>query len=173
MSDPNLQCPAEKAMPRRSFHLAVIYICNALMGAALAVPTLFYLLSPQRNRNKSVFVDAGDISQLTPGTPVEMSFQHSRLDGWRAVTEKRTAWVVKMPDNKVVAFGPQCTHLGCAYHWDQSVKEFVCPCHASFFSIQGAVLAGPAPRPLDRYSTQIKDNRLQIGPLKTSGEAKG
>jgi menaquinol-cytochrome c reductase iron-sulfur subunit len=173
MSDSNPLCPAEKAMPRRSFHLAVIYVCNALIGAALAVPTLFYLLAPPRSRKKSVFVDAGDISQLTPGTPVEMSFQQSRLDGWRAVTEKRTAWVVKTPDNQVVAYGPQCTHLGCAYHWDQSSKQFACPCHSSFFSIQGAVLAGPAPRPLDRYVTKIQDNRLQIGPLKVSGEAKG
>lgn len=160
-------------MPRRSFHLAVIYVCNALMGLALAVPTLAYLLVPARSRKKSAFVDAGDISQLTVGTPVEMSFQQSRIDGWRAVTEKRTAWVVKTADNNVVAYGPQCTHLGCAYHWDDPTKQFVCPCHASYFSIQGAVLTGPAPRPLDRYVTKIENNRLQVGPLKISEEAKG
>jgi menaquinol-cytochrome c reductase iron-sulfur subunit len=160
-------------MHRRSFYTAVIYICNALMGLALAVPTLMYLLVPPFGRKKSSFVDAGDISQLTVGTPVEMSFQQSRIDGWRAVTEKRTAWVVKTPDNQVVAYGPQCTHLGCAYHWDEGTKQFACPCHASFFSIQGAVLAGPAPRPLDRYVTKIQDNRLQVGPLRTSDEAKG
>lgn len=176
MSDPKPTRPEarlEKVMPRRSFYLAVIYICNAVMGAALAVPTLLYLLVPPRSRKQSAYVDAGDISQLTIGTPVEMSFQQSRLDGWRAVTEKRTAWVVKTAENKVVAYGPQCTHLGCAYHWDDGGKQFACPCHASFFSIQGAVLAGPAPRPLDRYVTKIQGNRLQIGPLKPSDEGKG
>jgi menaquinol-cytochrome c reductase iron-sulfur subunit len=173
MSDQKPPYLDEKAMPRRSFHLAVIYICNALMGLALAVPTLIYLFIPPRSRNKSAFVDAGDISQLGIGTPVEMSFQQSRVDGWRAVTEKRTAWVVRTPDNKVVAYGPQCTHLGCAYHWDAEISQFACPCHSSLFSIQGAVLAGPAPRPLDRYVTQIQNNRLQIGPLKISDEAKG
>jgi menaquinol-cytochrome c reductase iron-sulfur subunit len=162
MPDPNDQ------MPRRTFHLAVIYILGTLMGLALAVPTLIYLLAPPRTRRQSAFVDAGDISQLTPDAPVEMSFQQTRVDGWRVLTEKRTAWVVKTGDNKIVAFGPQCTHLGCAYHWDQGVKQFACPCHASFFSLQGQVLAGPAPRPLDRYLTRIQNNRLQVGALRPS-----
>ena len=47
----------------------------------------------------------------------------------------------------MVAFNPACTHLGCAYHWDESPNNFVCPCHASVFSIDGKVLVGPAPRP--------------------------
>jgi menaquinol-cytochrome c reductase iron-sulfur subunit len=170
---PPAPAPAEKAIPRRSFYVAVIYVCNAIMGIALAVPALMYLLIQPRSRKQSAFVDAGDVSQLTPGVPVEMSFQQSRIDGWRPVTEKRTAWVVKTADNNVVAYGPQCTHLGCAYHWDGGIKEFVCPCHSSFFSIEGTVLAGPAPRPLDRYITKIQDNRIQIGPLKAPVEAKG
>jgi menaquinol-cytochrome c reductase iron-sulfur subunit len=155
-------------MPRRAFHLAVIYILGAIIGFALAIPTLVYLLAAPRTRKQSGFVDAGDISQLTPGSPVEMSFQQSRVDGWRVITEKKTAWVVKTSDSKIIAFGPQCTHLGCAYHWNQGVKQFECPCHASFFSLDGKVLSGPAPRPLDRYVTTVQNNRLQVGPLKTS-----
>lgn len=157
-----------EAMPRRTFQLAMIYALGAIIGLALAIPTIIYLLVPPRTRQQSGWVDAGDISQLTPDSPVEMSFQQSRVDGWKVVTEKKTAWVVKTPDNKVIAFGPQCTHLGCAYHWDEEVKEFACPCHASLFSIDGRVLAGPAPRPLDRYITRIQNNRLQVGALKLS-----
>ena len=163
--------PKQEEMPRRAFHLAVIYILGALISVALAIPTLIYLLVPPRARKNSGYVDAGDISQLTPDAPVEMSFQQSRVDGWKVVTEKRTAWVVKTADNQVVAYGPQCTHLGCAYHWDAGVKQFACPCHASFFSLDGKVLAGPAPRPLDRYVTRIQNNRLQVGVLKNSAES--
>src|ERR1700690_1882794 len=101
----------KEQMPRRAFHLAVINIFGALIGVALAIPTLIYLLAPPRTRKDSGFVDAGDISQLTPDAPVEMSFQDTRVDGWRVVTEKKTAWVVKTPDNKIIAFGPQCTPL--------------------------------------------------------------
>jgi menaquinol-cytochrome c reductase iron-sulfur subunit len=156
---------------RRTWHLVVIYALGAIMGLALAIPTILYLFIPPRQRRRSQWIDAGDVSQLTPGSPVEMSFQESRIDGWRVITEKKTAWVVKEPNNQIVAFGPQCTHLGCAYHWDDPAKKFICPCHASFFSIEGQVLAGPAPRPLDRYVTRIENNRLQIGQLRPSANA--
>ena len=153
---------------RRTFHLAAIYALGALIGLAMAIPTLLYLLIPPKPRNRLSWIDAGDISQLTPGQPTALSFQENRLDGWKVVTEKKTAWVVKNADNKIVAFGPQCTHLACAYHWEASADKFVCPCHGSEFSVDGKVLMGPATRPLDRYATKIDNNRLQLGELKQS-----
>ena len=73
--------------------------------------------------------------------------------------------MVKQADNSVVAYGPQCTHLGCAYHWDDGKTEFLCPCHNSLFSLDGKVISGPAPRPLDRYETKIEGNKLLVGRL--------
>jgi menaquinol-cytochrome c reductase iron-sulfur subunit len=160
--------PETHGTTRRAFHLAAIYILGALIGLALAIPTLLYLLVPPRPRKQSRWLDAGDISQLTPGSPIEMNFQESRLDGWKLVTAKKSAWVVKEPNNQIVAFGPQCTHLGCAYHWEASSNKFMCPCHGSYFALDGKVLEGPAPRPLDRYVTKIENSRLQIGELRVS-----
>jgi menaquinol-cytochrome c reductase iron-sulfur subunit len=153
---------------RRAFHLAVVYVLGALIGLAMAIPTVLYLLVPPKPRKQSGWIDAGDVSQLAPGVPVAMSFQESRLDGWKLTTEKKTAWVVKEADNKIVAFGAQCTHLACAYHWEMESGKFMCPCHGSYFSVEGKVLAGPAPRPLDRYLTRVENNRLQIGELRES-----
>jgi menaquinol-cytochrome c reductase iron-sulfur subunit len=153
---------------RRAFHLAAVYVLGALIALAMAIPTVLYLLVPPKPRKQSGWLDAGDVSQLTPGVPVALNFQQSTLDGWKLQTEKKTAWVVKEADNKIVAFGPQCTHLACAYHWEMDAGKFVCPCHGSVFSIDGKVLEGPAARPLDRYATRIENNRLQIGELKQS-----
>ncbi len=156
---------------RRGFYTQAIFALNTLLAAALAVPALVYLLVPGGRKRKETFVDAGDVSHLAPGAPVELSFQQSRIDGWRVSTEKRTAWVVKTAADKVIAYGPQCTHLGCAYHWEEQPKQFVCPCHASLFSVDGKVISGPAPRPLDRYVAQTRNGRLFLGPLRQSGES--
>ena len=54
-----------------------------------------------------------------------------------------------------------CTHLGCTPRLDGAV--FVCPCHGSRFTRDGAVLNGPAARPLDRAFVGLAaDGRLVI-----------
>jgi Rieske Fe-S protein len=51
-----------------------------------------------------------------------------------------------------VAFSGKCPHLGCGYKWRSHKTRgqvFLCPCHLSLYDASGAVLDGPAPRPLD------------------------
>jgi quinol---cytochrome c reductase iron-sulfur subunit, bacillus type len=169
MSTTNLETDDSKPN-RRGFCCAVIYAFGSLIGAALAVPAAVYLFLPPRTRKESQWVDAGDLTQLEPHQPQEVTFRRTRVDGWKVTSEKATAWVVKMSEQKVVAFSPWCTHLGCAYHWDAQKNEFLCPCHGSVFGIDGKVLAGPAPRPLDRYDVKVENTRLWLGPIRKSGE---
>jgi len=159
---------AEKpAVPtRRAFYVGAIYGIWAAITAALGLPALIYLFFPPKARKNNEWVDIGDVTKLPVNAPVEMAFRHNRVDGWKVTSEKGTAWVVKQADNSVVAFGPQCTHLGCAYHWEDSKNEFLCPCHNSLFGADGKVVSGPAPRPLDRYEAKVQGTRLLIGPLR-------
>lgn len=41
-----------------------------------------------------------------------------------------------------------CTHAGCVVHWNPFERCWDCPCHGSQFAPDGAVLNGPALRPL-------------------------
>lgn len=153
---------------RRSFQIGVIYGIWTAISAALGLPAIAYLFFPPKARKESDWVDAGDVSKVASGAPVELTFRRNRVDGWKVYSEKSTAWVIRQPDNSVVAFGPQCTHLGCAYHWEEGKNEFLCPCHNSLFSSDGKVISGPAPRPLDRYDVKVQGSRLLLGPLRQS-----
>lgn len=163
---------------RRRFFVGAIYAIWGLIATALGLPAAAYLLLPPKVRKENEWLDIGDISKLAGDSPVEMTFRRNRVDGWKIISENSTAWVVKLgnvvkeANNQVVAFGPQCTHLGCAYHWEEGKNEFVCPCHSSVFGVDGRVISGPAPRPLDRYEARIEGARLLIGKLqKSSPEA--
>jgi len=134
------------------------------MAAVVAVPAAFYLLVKPHSEEAEVMVEIADLGRLSDGKPQEVVYTRTRMDGWKQVKEKTTAWVVKTDAQHVVAFAPQCTHLGCIYHWEPEASSFVCPCHASAFGIDGAVLDGPAPRPLDRHVTRIERGKVLIGP---------
>jgi menaquinol-cytochrome c reductase iron-sulfur subunit len=147
---------------RRSFYSAAIAGLGAIMTAALAAPAAAYLLFRPKSQKQSDFVPAADLSQLTIGKPEEVVFHRTRVDGWRVLNEKSTAWVVRKDDQNVVAFTPQCTHLACAYHCEEKDSKFFCPCHNSVFAIDGKVVSGPAPRPLDRYVTKVDQGKVLI-----------
>ena len=147
---------------RRAFFLTMVYGLWAAMGAAVSIPAVAYLLLPPKLRKETEWDEAGDVTRMVPNSPVEMVFRRNRVDGWRIESEKTTAWAVKLDSGQIIALEPQCTHLGCAYHWDDSRKQFLCPCHTSVFSVDGKVLEGPAPRPLDRYEAKVENNKLLV-----------
>src|SRR5262245_31098657 len=130
------QDPSE-GTTRRHAVIAGIYGLWAAIAAALGLPALVYLFFPPKARQQDEWVDAGDVSKLAPNAQVEVTFRRNRVDGWKVTSEKSTAWVVKLAGDQIVAFGPQCTHLGCAYHWEDNKNQFLCPCHASLFAMDG------------------------------------
>ncbi len=58
-----------------------------------------------------------------------------------------------------VAFDLRCTHQGCPVH--KVDGGFACPCHGGRYDDDGAVTAGPPPRPLRRLP--IVNDRVVVG----------
>lgn len=139
-----------------------------MIGLGLAVPAALYLLLPPKLRRKDDWVEVTAVADLKPDVPTEIVYRQKRTDGWKTLNEKRTAWVIRGQNSKITAFGPQCTHLGCAYHWEVDKSQFLCPCHTSIFGLDGKVITGPAPRPLDRFETKIANGKLMLGALRES-----
>jgi menaquinol-cytochrome c reductase iron-sulfur subunit len=161
-----------EGLARRGFFVRATQVLGALITGGLTLPALAYLFRGPNTIHPGGWVDATDVTRLKPRIPEEISFRRVRKDGWNLISEKSTAWVVKLTDTEVVAFTPQCTHLGCAYHYEAEKGEFLCPCHTSNFSIEGKVLTGPAPRPLDRYPVQLQGSRLLIGSIEAAPKKK-
>jgi menaquinol-cytochrome c reductase iron-sulfur subunit len=140
----------------------VTKIAAGLVGLGLAIPLAGYVISPALRRRAQSWVEVGRLDALQEGEPTQLDYVTIARDGYMEAKTQKAVWAVKQPDGSVTVFAPLCTHLGCGYHWDTTDRQFKCPCHGSIYDVTGAVLAGPAPRALDRLPTKIEAGRLLV-----------
>lgn len=78
--------------------------------------------------------------------------------------------VYRDPKGSLHAVSSVCTHLGCLVKFNNAEKTWDCPCHGSRFGVDGAVLDGPATRPLAKKALDV---RHASGTIDASGVAEG
>jgi menaquinol-cytochrome c reductase iron-sulfur subunit len=147
---------------RRSFFTWLIVAAAGLIGISLAVPLIGYVASPALKRRERRWVNAGPVSDLPVGEPAQRDLVMTVTDGYMEVAAVRGIWALRRVTNEVTVYSPICTHLGCGFRWDVGARRFKCPCHGSEFDLDGKVVGGPAPRPLDHLPVKIEDGQLLV-----------
>ena len=71
--------------------------------------------------------------------------------------------VIRVSEKSIHALSAVCTHLGCIVKWDGSKGQLICPCHVAAFDVNGNVVSGPAPSPLQSITTKIAQDEIIIG----------
>ncbi len=71
-------------------------------------------------------------------------------------------YIVIRTEKGVFALSAVCTHLGCLVNWDPDAREIICPCHAARFDLNGNVIGGPAPKPLQQIRATIVNGNIEI-----------
>jgi Rieske Fe-S protein len=73
---------------------------------------------------------------------------------------ERPVYVRRLASGELVAVLASCTHQGCQP--EPVGDRLVCPCHGSEFTFEGAVLQGPAERPLTRYPVTLEGDDVVV-----------
>jgi menaquinol-cytochrome c reductase iron-sulfur subunit len=147
---------------RRTFLAQVIGACVAFLAALVGIPAIGAAVGPALQREEAEWLPVGSPDSFQQGVPKLVNITVSRRDGWIETTEVKGVWVVRQSGEQFTAYNGRCTHLGCAYSWQASLNQFACPCHAGVFGLDGKVLAGPPPRPLDTLSVRVDGGGLQV-----------
>jgi menaquinol-cytochrome c reductase iron-sulfur subunit len=169
---------------RRRFLIRAATVLGGAIAAVLAVPITGFMTAPGWGA-KSVpkllsttvaptlrsedWASVGRVKDFEVGVPKYLEVERHVVDGWVTEDAPVGVHVVRTSDQDVVVFDPHCTHLGCPLSWSTGAAAFVCPCHGGMFGSNGAVLAGPAPRPMIRYETRTEGGEVFIGTFIAEG----
>lgn len=132
----------------------------ATLGAA--IPFVGYFFRPARAQ-ANVWRDVGALDEFPLHYTRKVVYPDPDPDPWEGVAVRNAAWVRRDGPEELVAFSIYCTHTGCPVDYVQDAGLFICPCHGGIFDRDGAVSAGPPPRPLDRPAVRVRDGRVEIG----------
>lgn len=138
-------------MKRRGF-IKKLSLYLASVAGLIAVVSLLRQLVPKRI-GKSRRIKVGNISDF----PVDTY----------TLIENHKLFVYRDHES-MKAVSSICTHLGCTV---QHLSDgFECPCHGSFYSEDGTVLSGPAPRSLSWYVMErLPDGSIIVDKDRISG----
>jgi menaquinol-cytochrome c reductase iron-sulfur subunit len=153
--------PLEEPVERRDFFKMMFTILGGLMTFMFSWPLLSFL-APASRQGEENFVKVPNFASIPQDKPTKLTFQYVNNEAFLRQNEFHDIWVIKRSPTDVTVFSPLCTHLSCRYGWNTNQQQFACPCHGSVFDVQGEVVAGPAPRPLDILPHKIAGGELYV-----------
>jgi len=148
---------------RRWLLLAVGAFFNAVVGAAVAVPVVKYLLSPIKSDDAyKSWVSLGAVDTFPVGETRLAKFTNPVGLAWDGETDRVACWVRRISEKEFQVFAINCAHLGCPVRWFPQSGLFMCPCHGGAYYADGSRASGPPERGLFTYDTKIVDGAIQI-----------
>jgi Rieske Fe-S protein len=153
----------EQSISRRNFLSTATLAIGGFIGIAFAIPAVAYIIGPAIQKKEiEEWILLGSTQKVEPGTPTLFKASIERQTGWIVNEEEISVYVLTDNGREYIAMSNICTHLGCRVRWIPEQSQFFCPCHNGVFDKSGEVVAGPPPRPLDRYETKVENDQIFI-----------
>ncbi len=156
------ETPPVTATDRRTFLRQMgVGILGAASIIALGGIAATTAVSPGLLRASRLWVPVAPLSRIPEGDITTIMMRYDLKNG--LYTQEVAAPVlVSRTGSQIICFNASCTHLGCIVRWDSQLQRFRCACHGGVFDQDGRVLAGPPPRPLDRYRFKVDSGHLLV-----------
>lgn len=150
-------------LTRNDFVKGVVGLLGTIMGVVVGLPAIIYTLSPALKKTSSdAWIPLGPLENYPIGTPSPFNFTRSKVNGWEKTTNSYGVYVLRKNEAETVVFSNVCTHLSCRVIWHEDQQTYICPCHDGHFGINGEIISGPQPRPLDSFESKIEEGNLFI-----------
>ncbi|HVH64780.1 MAG TPA: ubiquinol-cytochrome c reductase iron-sulfur subunit [Candidatus Acidoferrum sp.] len=149
-----------RRLSRRQFALLGTQVAGGVVAVLLGIPIVGFIISPLFRRQPTYWQQVGDISNVPDGQPTKFSVSFPQ-GYWTDAKVNAAVYVVKQ-NNTYTILSNVCSHMQCPVHWEDTIHQFVCPCHGGLYDITGKNVGGPPPEPLPQYVHRIDGTTLFI-----------
>lgn len=149
-----------RRLSRRQFALLGTQVAGGVVAVLLGIPIVGFIISPLFRRQPTYWQQVGDISNVPDGQPTKFTVSFPQ-GYWTDAKVNAAVYVVKQNNNYTI-LSNVCSHMQCPVHWEDTIHQFVCPCHGGLYDINGKNVGGPPPKPLPQYVHRIDGTTLFI-----------
>jgi cytochrome b6-f complex iron-sulfur subunit len=121
----------------------------AFLGAVF-YPVLRYLKPPVGAEASVSNVTAAKVDELAVNSAKIFRFGN------------RPGILIHTPQGELKAYSAVCTHLSCTVQYDPEASIIQCACHNGKFDLNGQVISGPPPKPLERYQVNVRGEEIVV-----------
>ncbi|MFZ5909331.1 MAG: ubiquinol-cytochrome c reductase iron-sulfur subunit [Chloroflexota bacterium] len=162
-------------LTRRDFITATTGLVGGIIGAALGIPAIGYLIAPALREDKAgAPVAIGKLEDIPVGQFHPFSFTITKVNGWERTASNYGGYILRKSEDPkdILVLSSRCTHLSCTVNWNEGAQAFICPCHDAKFDKDGKVLDGPPPEPLGHFEYSVDEaGVITILPVELKSEA--
>ena len=113
-------------------------------------PAIKFINPPEMPEASVNEVSAGKTQDLKPNSGKIVKFG------------SRPALLVRVGETEWRAFSAVCTHLNCTVQYSDTRRQIWCACHNGSYDLNGKVVSGPPPAPLEEYTVRVRGEEVVI-----------
>ena len=119
--------------------------------AAVAYPVVRYWIPPE-------VPESAVNSVILPFATTELPRNSGRIFKFGS----KPGLLVHTAEGEYRAFSARCTHLDCTVQYRDDLSHIWCACHNGHFDVNGGVLSGPPPSPLDGFDVNVRGEQIVV-----------
>ena len=140
----------QRGMTRKSFLSYIVMGWFIMLISPIFYGVIKYIIPPKFREKIIEMLDVGRVTDVPANSAKIIKFN------------KTPIVLVRTQDHQIKAYSAVCTHLGCIVQYREDERNFHCNCHGSVFDLNGKNIAGPAPRPLQPFRVEVKQDEIII-----------
>lgn len=138
------------SISRKDFLKLLKNLFAAVGLGSIAIPIIAYFYPAELEEIPTDPVPVGEEDEIPAGKSKTIQFG-------------RYPAIVVNTTEGLRAYSAVCTHFACVTKWHEELGQIVCPCHEGYFSpLDGSVISGPPPTPLEKLTVEVLDNTIYI-----------